>query len=166
MKSFTITLPNKKSDPKGTYKQFLLNRLNNTYPELSIDGIDGPESGTSYQYIGPNDRVGFGCSPRYHVSKCICPFRNSCENYSLTNKFEAAMKKLNDYYEAQKLPRGYDYVIGGLPMREYNSYVQIGNTIIPKRKNTYCLSELSPRQINIVVNAITIINQKTVEINL
>lgn len=166
MKSFTITLPNKKADARGVYKQYLLNQLNNSYPELTIDGIDGPETETSYQYIGPGERVGFGCNPRYHVSKCMCPFNNNCCNYNLATDFERALKKLHDYAEMRNLPRGYDYKIGGLPVREYDSYVQVGNTIIPKRNNIYCLENLSPYQRKFVLNFIMVVNKTTTVINL
>ena len=60
MKTFTITLPNEKTDSTGIYKNYLLKRLLTSYPELVIDGIDTEESPYSYQYLGPNNRIVFG----------------------------------------------------------------------------------------------------------
>lgn len=174
MEKFIINLPNKKVDPKGTYKNYLLNRLSNVYPELSIDGVDGPENEYSYQYIGPKDAVAFGFHPLYNVSKfgCPCsknyyglyPFKKDYEEYNIDSEFERAMKKLNDYAKAQQLPRDYDFVFCGMPVREYQSFIQIGNRIIPKINNKTYLHSLPVEQKTIIINVINEINN-TIVIN-
>lgn len=92
----TISLPNKKCDKNGIYKNYLLKRLALTYPELLIDGIDTEETPFSYQYIGPSDKIRFGadlysaCDVAKYRKCTYCPFAE--ENYSLATQFELAMK--------------------------------------------------------------------------
>lgn len=177
MKTFTIEFPSKKVDAAGVYKNYLLNRLNDSYPELSIDGIDGPETYNSYQYIGPKENVGFGLSPTYHVSRynpcnsCAgcpfaCPFKfNTPKSYNLATDFQRAMKKLDDYAKYVRACRevdDIDYTYFGIPVKEHQSYIQVGNTIIPKRKNGgYYLGNLTKEQKTTITNIIVNINNIT-----
>lgn len=174
MKTFTIEFPNKKVDATGVYKNYLLNRLNNAYPELSIDGIDGEETENSYQYIGPNNKVGFGLCPTYNVSRynpcdsCpfTCPFKfEEAKSYNIATDFQRAMKKLNDYANyvraTKNLKDDVDYTYFGIPVKEHQSYIQIGNTIIPKRKGGYYLGNLSKEQKTTITNIIVNINNIT-----
>lgn len=169
MKSFTISMPNKKADSTGSYKNYLLKRLIVSYPELTIDGIDSEESAFSYQYIGPNDRVYFGpsiCS-NCDVSKGLfyCPFYKGVENYDMATNFERALKKLNDYcknkYGYKKL---YDFKLpDGTPVKEYQNFIQIGYNLIPKDNMYYYLNHLNKKQENTINIFINIINN--VDIN-
>lgn len=167
MKTFTITLPNKKADSKGEYKNYLLKRLLTSYPELVIDGIDTEESPYSYQYIGPSDRIVFGS--QYYttadVSKYMsckyCPFfEEEEENYNIATEFELAMKKLDKYYkEKYGYKKLYDFRLSdGTPVKEYQNFIQIGYKLIPKNNIRYTLNNLSDRDKKIVNNFIFIIN--------
>ena len=168
MKTYmTFTMPNKKCDKNGEYKNYLLKRLALAYPELTIDGIDTEESPFSYQYIGPNDKVVFGANyySRADVSKyreCrYCPFYKE-ENYNLATQFELAMKKLDDYVKRHRDYKPlYDFKLAdGTPVREYSNFIQVGYKLIPK--NNYCnfynsLSEKDKKYIN---NIIIVINKE------
>lgn len=166
MKSFTITLPNSKADSKGIYKNYLLKRLLLSYPELTIDGIDSPESEYSYQYIGPNDQILFGIQPYSlcDVSKCknfrYCPFFEREENYNIATDFERAMKKLDDYYkEKYGYKKLYDFKLpDGTPVKEYQNFIQIGYNIIPKNNMYYYLNNLRNKEKSVINNFIYIIN--------
>lgn len=174
MKTFTIEFPNKKIDATGVYKNYLLNRLNDSYPELSIDGIDGIESENSYQYIGPRDKVGFGLSPTYNVSRYnpylhgayTYPFKfEEAKSYNIATNLQRAMKKLHDYAEYVRATNyirdDIDYMYFGIPVKEHQSYIQIGNIIIPKRKGSYYLGNLSKEQKTTITNIIININNVT-----
>lgn len=172
MKSFTISLPNQKADSEGIYKNYLLKRLFLSYPELTIDGIDTEETPSSYQYIGPNDRIMFGAN---YYSKCdiskyrtckYCPFADDIKNYDIATNFERAMKKLDEYYKTKKGYRQlYDFRLSdGTPVKEYQNYIQIGYKLIPKNNIRYTLNNLSDRDKKIINNFIFIINNT--ELNL
>ena len=172
MRQFTISLPNKKADNNGVYKNYLLKRLLLSYPELTIDGIDTEESARSYQYAGPNDYIVFGaalyvkadvnryCNLRY------CPFMNDVPNYDIATNFERAMKKLDEYYKEKiGYKKLYDFRLpDGTPVKEYQNYIQIGYKIIPKNNIRYTLNNLSDRDKKVINNFIFIINNT--EINL
>ena len=166
MKTFTITLPNKKADSEGVYKNYLLKRLLLSYPELTIDGIDSEETENSYQYLGPNSRIMFGANyySKYDVAKyqtCkYCPFYNEPKNYDIATNFELAMKKLDEYskqkYGYKKL---YDFVLeDGTPVKEYQNFIQIGRTIIPKNNIRYTLNNLREKERIVINNFIIMIN--------
>lgn len=166
MKTFTITLPNKKADSEGVYKNYLLKRLLLSYPELTIDGIDSEETENSYQYLGPNSRIMFGAN---YYSKCdvakyqtckYCPFYNEPKNYDIATSFELAMKKLDEYskqkYGYKKL---YDFVLeDGTPVKEYQNFIQVGRTIIPKNNIRYTLNNLREKERIVINNFIVMIN--------
>lgn len=166
MKTFTITLPNKKADSEGVYKNYLLKRLLLSYPELTIDGIDSEETENSYQYLGPNSRIMFGAN---YYSKCdvakyqtykYCPFYNEPKNYDIATNFELAMKKLDEYskqkYGYKKL---YDFVLeDGTPVKEYQNFIQVGRTIIPKNNIRYTLNNLREKERIVINNFIVMIN--------
>lgn len=166
MKTFTITLPNKKADSEGVYKNYLLKRLLLSYPELTIDGIDSEETENSYQYLGPNSRIMFGAN---YYSKCdvakyqtckYCPFYKEPKNYDIATNFELAMKKLDEYskqkYGYKKL---YDFVLeDGTPVKEYQNFIQVGHTIIPKNNIRYTLNNLREKERIAINNFIIMIN--------
>ena len=166
MKTFTITLPNKKADSEGVYKNYLLKRLLLSYPELTIDGIDSEETENSYQYLGPNSRIMFGAN---YYSKCdvakyqTCkyyPFYEEPKNYDIATNFELAMKKLDEYskqkYGYKKL---YDFVLeDGTPVKEYQNFIQVGHTIIPKNNIRYTLNNLREKERIAINNFIIMIN--------
>ena len=163
MKSFTIGMPSAAIDSKGIYKNFLLKRLLQSYPELVIDGIDTEETPYSYQYIGPNDKIMFG---PYRYSRCdVSKFKGlrywfAPKNYDMATEFELAMKKLDDYYkemmEGEK--RYYDFKLpDGTPVKEYQNFIQIGYNMIPKKGYRNYFSNLSNKSKTVINNAITII---------
>ena len=172
METFTITLPNKKADSKGIYKNYLLKRLLMSYPELTIDGIDSKETDNSYQYIGPNNSVLFGAN---YYSKCdvakyrechYCPFFNNPKNYNIATDFELAMKKLDDYYKQKYgYKKLYDFKLAdGTPIKEYQNFIQIGHNIIPKNNIYYTLNNMREKDRKTINNFIITINN--IELNL
>lgn len=166
MKTFTITLPNKKADSTGVYKNYLLKRLLTSYPELVIDGIDTEESPYSYQYLGPNNRIVFGSQYYSNADVCkykeckYCPFFEEEENYNIATDFELAMKKLDRYYkEKYGYKKLYDFKLAdGTPVKEYQNFIQIGYKLIPKDNIRYTLNNLSDRDKKNIYNFIVIIN--------
>lgn len=176
MKSFTISLPNKKADVNGVYKNYLLKRLLMSYPELTIDGIDSEETPNSYQYIGPSARILFGAN---YYSKCdiakyqrcrYCPFFNAQEepkDYNIATDFERAMKKLDDYYKQKYgYKKLYDFKLAdGTPVKEYQNFIQIGYKLIPKNNYRYYLNNMSDNE-KITINNFIIMVNNTTEYNL
>lgn len=166
----TISLPNKKCDKNGIYKNYLLKRLALTYRELLIDGIDTEETPFSYQYIGPSDKIRFGadlysaCDVAKYRKCTYCPFAE--ENYSLATQFELAMKKLDDYAKLRRDYRKplYDFRLpDGTPVKEYGNFIQVGYKLIPKYNRGYIMS-LPCEEKTIINNVIIMINNNT-EIN-
>lgn len=165
---FTVTLPNEKIDNKGVYKNYLLKRLVQSYPELAIDGIDTEENPrTSYQYIGPKDAIRFGAdcySPcqvaKYNKCSC-CPFAKKVENYNLATEFELAMMKLDNYAKTQRVKSLYDFRLpDGTPVKEYGNFIQVGYNLIPKYDRGY-FSNIGKAEKNIINNIIVVINNDT-----
>lgn len=183
MKTFLIGLPEKKQDNKGFLKNYLINKIANKYPWLTMDGIDGPKNEkTSMQYAGPGDYIAFGLSPKYNVSALrpsswfepckdcpcyTCPFNSvyKYNKYNLLDDFDIAMKKLDEYANSINCPldKGYDFKWFGLPVRIYQNFAQIGNTYIPKYNGMFQLpSDLTDKQKeninNVIININIIIN--------
>ncbi len=182
MKSFYFKLPSKKQDNNGTLKEYIINKIADKYPWLSMDGIDGPKSYSSLQYAGPEDYIAFDASPKYDVCAvrpysweqykpscpCYkCPFDifDTTNKYDLASEFDIAMKKLDEYaYNKGYYDKGYDYKWFGLPVKAYQNFIQVGNTFIPKKNNTYIIpSDLSIEQKttinNVIINIYNIINE-------
>lgn len=166
MKTFTITLPNKKADSEGVYKNYLLKRLLLSYPELTIDGIDSEETENSYQYLGPNSRIMFGAN---YYSKCdvakyqtckYCPFYEEPKDYNIATSFERAMKKLDEYYKQKYgYKKLYDFKLSdGTPVKEYQNFIQIGYNIIPKNNISYTLNNMKRKDLVIINKFIIAIN--------
>lgn len=170
MKAFTITLPNKKANPNGEYKNYLLKRLLSSYPELVIDGIDTEETPFSYQYIGPNNMVRFGkdlfsnCDVAKYKECKYCPFKT--ENYNMATQFELSMKRIDDYVKAKREYKPlYDFILDdGTPVREYNNFIQVGYRLIPKNNLREYYLNLPKKEKTIINNIIVMINNST-EIN-
>lgn len=169
-KYFTMTLPNKKCDKNGMYKNYLLKRLATAYPELLIDGIDTEETPFSYQYIGPNDKIRFGatlyspCDVAKYRKCTYCPYNE--ENYNLATQFELAMKKLDDYAKMQRKYQKplYDFRLDdGTPVKEYNNFIQVGYRLIPKYNRAYILA--MPKKEQVVINNLIVMINNSTEIN-
>ena len=172
MKHFTISLPNSKVDSKGEYKNFLLKRLLQSYPELVIDGIDTEESPYSYQYVGPSERILFGPCP-YSIAD-VCRYRNkfqylpiieedNIEDYNIATNFERAMRKLDKYYkEKYGYKKLYDFKLAdGTPVKEYQNFIQVGYNLIPKNNMYNYLNNLSEENKITIINFIVTINNTT-----
>ena len=166
MEKFTISMPNKKADPNGIYKDYLLKRLLMSYPELAIAGIDADRDySSSYRFVGPNDRILFGpCAfSKADVTRCCkdgylyCPFLRDVENYDIATNFELTMKKLDDYYkERYGYKKLYDFKLpDGTPVKEYQNFIQIGYKLIPKNNIRNTLNSLTDRE-KIVINTFII----------
>lgn len=169
-KYFTVTLPNKKCDKKGMYKNYLLKRLALAYPELLIDGIDTEETPFSYQYIGPNDKIRFGadiyspCDVAKYYKCTYCPYK--VDNYNLATQFDLAMKKLDDYAKMRRSCHKplYDFRLpDGTPVKEYGNFIQVGYKLIPKYNRNYIIS--MPEEDQAIINNIIIMINNSTEIN-
>jgi len=170
MRHFYIQFPNKGIDKTGVYKNYLLNRLNQAYPELTIDGIDTKETPFSYQYVGPNDILGIGngyCS-RCDVAGSIMNRypkleRTYTPTYNLATEFQLAMKKLDDYYKMKKDYKPlYDFLLDdGTPVREYNNFIQVGYRLIPKYGSPAYFAKLNTEDRKAVNSIIVVVNKIT-----
>lgn len=164
MKTFTIELPNVKADRKGIYKNYLLNRLAQSYPELIISGMDNQELITSLKYVGPNDKIVIGNNPFSRADVSGCPFYSTCrfakKDYNIATDFERAMKALDEYYK-EKLgyKKLYDFKLAdGTPVKEYQNFIQIGYNVIPKNDIYSTISRMNKKSRMQIINFIMIVN--------
>jgi hypothetical protein len=149
---FTIKFPRKKVDPKGTYKNYLLHRLIDSYPELLIAGIDNNNEydPRGYQYVGPSEEIlivneidrpkGYmnvmGISNRFRKNMTrngvnVPEFDLGTEPQKIMAMIDRLIKRQNGY---KKL---YDFKLpDGTPVKEYDNFIQVGFEIIPK-EGTY-----------------------------
>jgi hypothetical protein len=139
MKQFTITLPKKNIDPKGTLKSRILHEVATKFPFLKWHGIDTPEDEmSSISFAGPGDKLIFGLNPdaEFAALNCPCkncPLLNGIRNYNLPQDLDLALYRLHKYAAEVKNndDKGYDFLIGNTPVRIYQKFIQIGNTVIP-----------------------------------
>jgi len=174
MKSFTIELPNKNIDNKGTIKNRILKEIATKFPFLKWHGIHTPETKEeSISYAGPNDLLAFGINKNAHFSalnyklnKCKnCPCYH-CETasepfyvdtFNGVTEFDIAMRRLAKYakyVEEQEKDPGYDFLWYNQPVRIYQKFIQIGNTIIPTNNPYRLLNTLKEEKKNELINII------------
>lgn len=168
MKTYLFELPNKNYDNKGILKNTVINHIAEKYPFLTMEGIDTPKSEYAMQYAGPGDFIVLWEDGMPNISglpktqaTLMNEFGFKHEKYNLLDQFDIAMKKIDDYAKAKgySLDKGYDYKWFGLPVRIYQNFVQIGMTIIPKKKDRYILpTSLTKQEITQINNVIYNIN--------
>lgn len=160
MENFIITLPNKNIDPKGALKNYLAEKIITKYPYLSVSGIDKPNNNPGIQFAGPGDAFTFGSSKSHDVSWIAKPFTYlvpKAKKYDLYDNFYEAMAAIDNYAKRNENKDILDGYIFGKPYRIYDSFIQIGNEIIPKYNRSYFESLSTPKKnvINLVITNIT-----------
>jgi hypothetical protein len=92
----------------------------------------------------------------------LCPFAKKpfdLNNYDGLTEFDLAMRKINAYakwLEEQEEDPGYDFLYGNTPVRIYQNFIQIGNSIFALNDITSTLNRFSEKKkdniINIIIN--------------
>ena len=176
MKSFTINLPKYNLDNKGTVKNRIMKAIQEKLPFAKWHGIHTEEHPDfSVAYAGPEDYLGitdFENNVYFHAlnkkffnpcreCSALCPFaktHNGIRNYDGLTEFDIALRKIEAYakwLEEQEDP-GYDFLIGNTPVRIYQNFIQIGNSIFALKDITSTLNRFSEKKkdniINIIIN--------------
>ena len=176
MKSFTISLPNKNLDNNGTVKNRLLKAIQEKLPFAKWHGLHCEENEDhSISYAGPHDRLGLSFdnqvyfyalnkrffNPCKRCTGVLCPFakeRFNLNDYDGLTEFDLALRKINQYAEWLKKQEdpGYDFLYFGTPVRIYQNFIQIGNTILRLNDVNSTLNLMSEKKkenmINIIIN--------------
>ena len=168
MKTYTIGLPNTYIDNKGSFKKYILNSVAEQFPFFKWNQNE-EEKDFNLRYAGPTDRLIFNFDnkePKFFAfNKSFWnPFKKyntlkNTEHYSSLD-LAKAMHKLRKYakqYDDYLNDPGYDYINEfGQPVRIYQNFIQIGDTIIPfKNHGFYSFSpkkEENTKIINIIMN--------------
>ena len=176
MKSFTINLPKYNLDNKGTVKNRIMKAIQEKLPFAKWHGIHTEENpDLSVAYAGPEDYLGitdFENNVYFHAlnkkffnpcreCSALCPFaktHNGIRNYDGLTEFDIALRKIEAYakwLEEQEDP-GYDFLIENTPVRIYQNFIQIGNSIFALKDITSALNRFSEKKkdniINIIIN--------------
>ena len=176
MKSFTINLPKYNLDNKGTVKNRIMKAIQEKLPFAKWHGIHTEENpDLSVAYAGPEDYLGitdFENNVYFHAlnkkffnpcreCSALCPFakpHNGIRNYDGLTEFDIALRKIEAYakwLEEQEDP-GYDFLIENTPVRIYQNFIQIGNSIFALKDITSTLNRFSEKKkdniINIIIN--------------
>lgn len=176
MKSFTINLPKYNLDNKGTVKNRIMKAIQEKLPFAKWHGIHTEENPElSVAYAGPEDYLGitnFENNVYFHAlnkkffnpcreCSALCPFaktHNGIRNYDGLTEFDIALRKIEAYakwLEEQEDP-GYDFLYGNTPVRIYQNFIQIGNSIFALKDITSTLTRFSEKKkdniINIIIN--------------
>ena len=176
MKSFTINLPKYNLDNKGTVKNRIMKAIAEKLPFAKWHGVHTEEHpDLSVAYAGPEDYLGitnFENNVYFHAlnkkffdpcreCSALCPFaktHNGIRNYDGLTEFDIALHKIEAYakwLEEQEDP-GYDFLIGNTPVRIYQNFIQIGNSIFALKDITSTLNRFSEKKkdniINIIIN--------------
>ena len=177
MKSFTINLPKYNLDNKGTVKNRIMKAIEEKLPFAKWHGIHTEEHpDLSVAYAGPEDYLGitnlkdtvyFHALNKKFFDPCrkctaLCPFAKKpfdLNNYDGLTEFDLAMRKINAYakwLEEQEEDPGYDFLYGNTPVRIYQNFIQIGNSIFALNDITSTLSRFGEKKkdniINIIIN--------------
>ena len=176
MKSFTINLPKYNLDNKGTVKNRIMKAIQEKLPFAKWHGIHTEENPElSVAYAGPEDYLGitnFENNVYFHAlnkkffnpcreCSALCPFaktHNGIRNYDGLTEFDIALRKIEAYakwLEEQEDP-GYDFLYGNTPVRIYQNFIQIGNSIFPLNDINSTLNRFKKEKkdnfINIIIN--------------
>lgn len=174
MKSFTIQIPNRNVDNNGTIKQRILKEVATKFPFLKWHGIHTPETEEeSVSYAGPGDLLAFGINRNAHFSalnkkfnkckNCPCYFCETADDgfyadtYDGISEFDLALHRLAKYakwVEEQEKDPGYDFLYADQPVRIYQKFIQIGNTIIPMNNPYSILNRFKEEKKNNIINII------------
>lgn len=169
MKTFTIGLPNKHVDNKGTFKTNILKAIAEQFPFFKWNQNED-EKDFNLRYVGPSDRLIFDFTdnkPKFYAfnKRFWNPFKTYKTNTDNTEHYTPydltiAMHKLRKYaaqYNDYLKDPGYDYLTEeGLPVRIYQNFIQIGDHIIPFKNHGFY--SFSPKKkedtkiVNIIMN--------------
>lgn len=179
MKSFTIQLPHKNLDNNGTVKNRIMKAIQEKLPFAKWHGIHTREDeDLSVAFAGPKDKLrvtNFNGETLFHAlnknSKklfnpclnctCNCPFANGNIDlkYDGLSELDIALRKINAYAKwlaEQEEDPGYDFLYMNTPVRIYQNFIQIGNTILPLSNIFHTLNrfreEKKETYINIIIN--------------
>lgn len=177
MKSFTINLPKYNLDNKGTVKNRIMKAIEEKLPFAKWHGIHTPENkDLSVAYAGPEDylcitplkdNVYFHALSKKFFNPCKkcmakCPYANcmlNLNNYDGLTEFDLALRKINAYakwLEEQEEDPGYDFLYDGMPVRIYQNFIQIGNSIFALKDIAASLNrfkkEKKDKLINVIIN--------------
>ena len=176
MKSFTIQLPTYKLDNNGTVKNRIMQAIQEKLPFAKWHGIHTEESPLSVCYAGPEDYLGitklkdnvyFHALNKKFFDPCrkctaLCPFAKkpfSLNNYDGLTEFDLALRKIEKYAKwlaEQEEDPGYDFLYGNTPVRIYQNFIQIGNSIFPLNNINSTLNRFKKEKkdnfINIIIN--------------
>lgn len=176
MKSFTINLPKYNLDNKGTVKNRIMKAIQEKLPFAKWHGIHTEEDpDLSVAYADPEDYLGitdFENNVYFHAlnkkffdpcreCSALYPFaktHNGIRNYDGLTEFDIALRKIEAYakwLKEQEDP-GYDFLYGNTPVRIYQNFIQIGNSIFALKDITSTLNRFSEKKkdniINIIIN--------------
>lgn len=175
MTSFTINLPKYNLDNKGTVKNRIMKAIEEKLPFAKWHGIHTKEDPMlSVAYAGPEDYLGItniNDNVFFHAlnkkffdpcRKCMasCPFANeqlNLKNYDGLTEFDLAMRKIGKYAKwlaEQEEDPGYDFLYGNTPVRIYQNFIQIGNSIFALKDITSSLNRFSEKKKDTIINII------------
>ena len=172
MKSFTINLPKYNLDNKGTVKNRIMKAIQEKLPFAKWHGIHTEEHPDfSVAYAGPEDYLGitnlkdtvyFHALNKKFFDPCrecsaLCPFaktHNGIRNYDGLTEFDIALRKIEAYakwLKEQEDP-GYDFLYVNTPVRIYQNFIQIGNSIFALKDITSTLNRFSEKKKDNIIN--------------
>lgn len=175
MTSFTINLPKYNLDNKGTVKNRIMKAIQEKLPFAKWHGIHTEENPElSVAYAGPEDylcitpiknNVCFHALNKKFFDPCrectaMCPFAKkkfSLKNYDGLTEFDLALRKIEKYAKwlsEQEEDPGYDFLYGNTPVRIYQNFIQIGNSIFPLNNINSSLNRFKEEKKNTFINII------------
>lgn len=171
MKQFTLGFPSENVDKNNTFKSKFMKAIAEKFPFAKWHNNENDKL-HSVDYIGPKDRLIFTLDEKPYISAFNRRFWNpqnlndikelfyprpyKVKHYDYVDINEAmyTLRKYADEYYDYLRDRGYDYMLNGQPVRVYQNFVQIGNTIIPFNLDNYnfLLSPKYKETTNIIIN--------------
>jgi hypothetical protein len=178
-KSFAVTIPKANVDPYLIYKQALVNKLIEKYPQLTVAGLDAPFYTTGgveikgINYAKPGHTITFGTSKSFDVNwvKNNNFLQGNVPVHDLKNEWNTVMDKLEAFAEARKpkqsynpyirtyssgcscfksnMPANYVYVAGNL-VEIYDNFIKVGYTIIPRYAKPETFSRYTSYQLETI----------------
>ena len=153
-KNFFVKLPSANIDPRGYYKQGLIDNINK-YPWLTVAGLDAPFTTPSgkgirgINFAGPDQLITFGTAKNHDINwvengdyarkKAYAPVYDLQKDYALVlsklDAFAQARKPRPSYSTAYLRGTGSSFYVSGQRVEVYDNYIKIGMNIIPRTGN-------------------------------